>query len=40
VKNILIISDGIPGHFNQSKGVATILGKRHALNVTISDIKF
>tara|TARA_B100001093_G_scaffold495498_1_gene540057 strand:+ start:145 stop:1143 length:999 start_codon:yes stop_codon:yes gene_type:complete len=40
MKNILIISDGIPGHFNQSKGVATILGKRHIARISIVDLKF
>ncbi len=40
MKNILIISDGIPGHFNQSKGVASILAKRHISRISIVDLKF
>ena len=27
MKKILIISDGIPGHFNQSNGVALMIGE-------------
>tara|TARA_B100000287_G_scaffold429641_1_gene483363 strand:- start:824 stop:1822 length:999 start_codon:yes stop_codon:yes gene_type:complete len=40
MKNILIISDGIPGHFNQSKGVASILSKKHPTNVSIIELSF
>jgi mitochondrial fission protein ELM1 len=29
VKKILIISDGIPGHFNQSQGIALIVSEQH-----------
>lgn len=40
MKNILIISDGIPGHFNQSKGVASILSSKYPSNITIVNLKF
>lgn len=40
MKNILIISDGIPGHFNQSRGVASLLSNRHSSNIQITDITF
>jgi len=40
MKNILIISDGIPGHFNQSKGVASILSKKHPSNISIIELSF
>ena len=40
MKNILIISDGIPGHFNQSKGVASILSKTHPSNVHFTELSF
>ncbi|MBD62890.1 MAG: hypothetical protein CMD68_02285 [Gammaproteobacteria bacterium] len=40
MKNILIISDGIPGHYNQSKGVASILSSRYPSNITIINLKF
>ena len=40
MKNILIISDGIPGHFNQSKGVAALLAKRHSSKIKITDLQF
>ena len=40
MKNMLIISDGIPGHFNQSKGVASILSKKHPSNINIIELSF
>ena len=40
MKNILIISDGIPGHFNQSKGIASILSNKHTLNISIIELVF
>ena len=40
MKNILIISDGIPGHFNQSKGVAALLANRHSSKIKIIDLQF
>ena len=40
MKNILIISDGIPGHLNQSRGVASILSNRYSSNIKIADIAF
>ena len=40
MKNILIISDGIPGHFNQSKGVASILSVKHLSTVRLEGLKF
>ena len=40
MKNILIISDGIPGHFNQSKGVASILSKTHPSNIHFTELSF
>ncbi len=40
MKNILIISDGIPGHFNQSKGVASMLSKKHPSNISIIELSF
>jgi mitochondrial fission protein ELM1 len=40
MKNMLIISDGIPGHFNQSKGVASILSKKHPSNISIIELSF
>ena len=40
MKNILIISDGIPGHFNQSKGVAALLANRHSSSIKIIDLQF
>ena len=40
MKKILIISDGIPGHFNQSKGVASLLSNKHSLETRIIDLQF
>jgi len=40
MKNILLISDGIPGHFNQSKGVASILSKTHPSNIHLTELSF
>ena len=40
IKNILIISDGIPGHFNQSKGVALMLGESHKCTITTQEISW
>tara|TARA_Y100000748_G_scaffold129809_1_gene108756 strand:- start:5792 stop:6799 length:1008 start_codon:yes stop_codon:yes gene_type:complete len=40
MKNILIVSDGIPGHFNQSNGVALLLSNKHSLNKRIIDLQF
>ena len=40
MKNILIISDGIPGHFNQSKGVAALLKNQHPSKTRIVDLQF
>jgi len=40
MKKILIISDGIPGHFNQSKGVASLLTNKHSAETRIIDLQF
>jgi len=40
MKKILVISDGIPGHFNQSKGVASLLANKHSLETRIIDLQF
>ncbi len=40
MKKILIISDGIPGHYNQSKGVASLLANKHSFETTITDLQF
>ena len=40
MKKILIISDGIPGHFNQSKGVASLLTNKHSSKTRIIDLQF
>ena len=40
MKKILIISDGIPGHFNQSKGVASLLTNKHSAEIRIIDLQF
>ena len=40
MKKILIISDGIPGHFNQSKGVASLLANKHSSETRIIDLQF
>ncbi len=40
MKNILIISDGIPGHFNQSKGVASILSLKNPSNTHLTELLF
>ena len=34
MKNITIISDGIPGHVNQSKGVASLLAQSYSLSIS------
>jgi|APSaa5957512535_1039671.scaffolds.fasta_scaffold02566_3 hypothetical protein len=39
-KNILIISDGIPGHVNQSRGMATLLGTKFELSVIEVELKY
>ena len=38
MKKILIVSDGIPGHFNQSKGVALMLSETYECNIAINEI--
>ncbi|MDB4112414.1 mitochondrial fission ELM1 family protein [bacterium] len=40
MKNILIISDGIPGHVNQSKGVAYLLSQSYTVNIELHEMKF
>ena len=40
MKNIIIISDGIPGHFNQSKGVVSLLNELHSCNITIHQMSW
>ncbi len=40
MKKILIISDGIPGHFNQSKGVASLLTNKHSAETRIINLQF
>ena len=40
MKKILIISDGIPGHFNQSKGVALMLSNECECFVTTHEISW
>ena len=40
MKNILILSDRIPGHLNQSKGIASMLSTKHLSTVRIEDLKF
>ena len=40
LKKILILSDGIPGHFNQSKGIARLLAERFECSVTTEEISY
>jgi len=40
LKNITIISDGIPGHVNQSKGVAVLLAQSYPVNVALHEMAF
>jgi uncharacterized protein len=40
MKNILIISDGIPGHFNQSNGVALMINEIHQCTIAIHEISW
>jgi mitochondrial fission protein ELM1 len=40
MKNILIISDGIPGHFNQSKGVALMLSETNECSISIHEMSW
>ena len=40
MKNILIISDGIPGHANQSKGVASLLAQSYPVNINLHEMKY
>lgn len=40
MKNILIISDGIPGHYNQSKGTVTLLSESFEVHSTIHEMKW
>ena len=40
MKNILIISDGIPGHVNQSKGIASLLTQTHPSNINLCEMSF
>ena len=40
MKKILIVSDGIPGHFNQSKGVALMLSETYECNIAINEISW
>ncbi len=35
----LILSDGIPGHFNQSRGVALLLGEDILLNEEVKNLE-
>ena len=36
---VLILSDGIPGHFNQSRGVALLLGENILLNEEVKNLE-
>jgi mitochondrial fission protein ELM1 len=40
LKNITIISDGIPGHVNQSKGVAYLLSQSHPVTIELHEMTF
>ncbi len=40
MKNITIISDGIPGHVNQSKGVAALLAQSYPVNIELHEMTF
>jgi len=40
LKNITIISDGIPGHVNQSKGVAVLLAQSYPINIELHEMVF
>jgi len=40
LKNITIISDGIPGHVNQSKGVAHLLSQSYSVNIELHLMSF
>ena len=40
MKNIIIISDGIPGHVNQSKGVAVLLAQSYPVNIELHEMTF
>ena len=40
LKNITIISDGIPGHLNQSKGVAVLLAQSYRVNIELHEMAF
>ena len=40
LKKILILSDGIPGHFNQSKGIARLLAERFESSITTEEISY
>ena len=39
-KNIIILSDGIPGHVNQSKGIATLLSTQYKLSISIIEMTY
>ena len=40
MKNIIIISDGIPGHVNQSKGVAVLLAQSFPVNIKLHEMTY
>ena len=40
MKNIIIITDGIPGHVNQSKGVASLLAQSYPVNIYLHKMVF
>jgi hypothetical protein len=40
MKKILIISDGIPGHFNQSKGVALMISEAYECSISTHELSW
>ena len=40
LKKILILSDGIPGHFNQSKGISSLFAQTLEIEEKIHEIGY